>query len=278
MLAPLDLAEVTEPAGVPGLWDDMDTPEDVARVRAGRGAAVTGDRDNEVPGLRDWMAAVVTELGLPEGFLYLLVYDYNSVFDRKNTPLMRLVDSADPQQLAGPSPCDGWSGFDVVQHLIDTQRDFLQKSGADMPDPTPRVEALGAFPLPVEIIGFDSVPDAGEFCMVVENERVAREKAQKRALRLKAELPRRGYTLMTPPEARTPIVTCVLANARAVLAEPMKAAKATTAPAIIMPRPFDGGGPPGAGGEAGGARWVRSTPRAERWPISAGSLRAPASG
>jgi CTP:molybdopterin cytidylyltransferase MocA len=65
-LAPLDLAEVPEPADSPGLWDDMDTPEDVARVRAGRGAAVTGDRDNEVPGLREWMTAVVTELGLPD--------------------------------------------------------------------------------------------------------------------------------------------------------------------------------------------------------------------
>ncbi|MGD6978590.1 NTP transferase domain-containing protein [Citricoccus sp. CH26A] len=65
-LAPLDLVEVPEPADSPGLWDDMDTPEDMARVRARRGAAVTDDRDNEVPGLRDWMAAVVTELGLPE--------------------------------------------------------------------------------------------------------------------------------------------------------------------------------------------------------------------
>jgi translation initiation factor IF-2 len=42
--------------------------------------------------------------------------------------------------------------------------------------------------MPVEIVGFDSVPDAGEFCMVVENERVARDRAAKRAQRLKAEL------------------------------------------------------------------------------------------
>jgi translation initiation factor IF-2 len=42
--------------------------------------------------------------------------------------------------------------------------------------------------MPVEIVGFDTVPDAGEFCMVVENERVARERAQKKAIRLKAEL------------------------------------------------------------------------------------------
>lgn len=70
--------------------------------------------------------------------------DAASVFDRKNTPLMRLVDSADPVELAGPSPCEGWTGFDVVQHLIDTQRDFLQKAGADMPDPTPTTDVLGA--------------------------------------------------------------------------------------------------------------------------------------
>jgi molybdopterin-guanine dinucleotide biosynthesis protein A len=65
-LAPLDLAEVPEPAESPGLWDDMDTPEDVARARAGQGAAVTDNQQNEVPGLREWMSAVVTELGLPQ--------------------------------------------------------------------------------------------------------------------------------------------------------------------------------------------------------------------
>lgn len=70
--------------------------------------------------------------------------DAASVFDRKNTPLMRLIDSADPQDLASSSPCEGWTGLDVIQHLIDTQRDFLLKNGADMPDPTPHVEVLGA--------------------------------------------------------------------------------------------------------------------------------------
>lgn len=73
-----------------------------------------------------------------------LPMDAASVFDRKNTPLMRLVDAVDPQALAGPSPCEGWSGLDVVQHLIDTQRDFLLKAGADLPDPAPTVEGLGA--------------------------------------------------------------------------------------------------------------------------------------
>ena len=46
--------------------------------------------------------------------------DAASVFDRKNTPLMRLVDATDPQALEGASPCEGWSGVDVLQHLIDT--------------------------------------------------------------------------------------------------------------------------------------------------------------
>lgn len=72
-----------------------------------------------------------------------LPQDAASIFDRKNTPLMRLVDATDPQALAGPSPCVGWSGLDVVQHLIDTQRDFLLKAGADLPNPAPTVAALG---------------------------------------------------------------------------------------------------------------------------------------
>ncbi len=70
--------------------------------------------------------------------------DAASVFDRKNTPLMRLLDGADPQALTGVSPCPGWTGVDVVQHLIDTQRDFLLLAGGDMPDPAPSVELLGA--------------------------------------------------------------------------------------------------------------------------------------
>lgn len=73
-----------------------------------------------------------------------LPQDAASVFDRKNTPLMRLIDSADPQALAAPSPCEGWSGVDVIQHLIDTQRDFLLKAGAELPDPAPTVAVLGA--------------------------------------------------------------------------------------------------------------------------------------
>jgi selenocysteine lyase/cysteine desulfurase len=42
---------------------------------------------------------------------------------------------------------------------------------------------------------------------------------------LKREVPKRGYTLMTPPEARTPLVTFVQKDARKLLGEPMRAAK-----------------------------------------------------
>ena len=40
---------------------------------------------------------------------------------------------------------------------------------------------------PVEIVGFDSVPEAGEFCRVVKNEKVARSLASRRSNRIKAE-------------------------------------------------------------------------------------------
>jgi selenocysteine lyase/cysteine desulfurase len=43
--------------------------------------------------------------------------------------------------------------------------------------------------------------------------------------RLKKELPQRGYPLLTPPEATTPLVTCLLPNARKILAPRLQAAK-----------------------------------------------------
>jgi translation initiation factor IF-2 len=41
--------------------------------------------------------------------------------------------------------------------------------------------------VPVEILGFDRPPAAGELCRVVENERIARQTAQQRAQRVRAE-------------------------------------------------------------------------------------------
>ena len=49
-----------------------------------------------------------------------------------------------------------------------------------------RVEAAGPG-MPVEVLGFDGVSDAGEFVQVVENDRRARQLAQERANRLKTE-------------------------------------------------------------------------------------------
>jgi translation initiation factor IF-2 len=49
-----------------------------------------------------------------------------------------------------------------------------------------RVESAGPG-MPVEVLGFDGVSDAGEFAQVVENDRRARQLAQERANRLKTE-------------------------------------------------------------------------------------------
>ncbi len=49
-----------------------------------------------------------------------------------------------------------------------------------------RVESAGPG-MPVEVLGFDGVADAGEFVQVVENDRRARQLAQERANRLKTE-------------------------------------------------------------------------------------------
>jgi translation initiation factor IF-2 len=49
-----------------------------------------------------------------------------------------------------------------------------------------RVEAAGPG-MPVEVLGFDGVSDAGEFVQAVENDRRARQQAQERANRLKTE-------------------------------------------------------------------------------------------
>jgi selenocysteine lyase/cysteine desulfurase len=48
--------------------------------------------------------------------------------------------------------------------------------------------------------------------------------AQTLTTHLKRELPRLGYTLMTPPETTTPIVTCVLENARETIGRRLAAA------------------------------------------------------
>lgn len=41
------------------------------------------------------------------------------------------AQGSDPNWSA-PSPCDGWSASDVVNHVVDTQRDFLTQRGANL--------------------------------------------------------------------------------------------------------------------------------------------------
>ncbi len=49
--------------------------------------------------------------------------------------------------------------------------------------------------------------------------------AQALIRQLREELSRKGYRIITPPEARVPLLTCLLANAKAVLAEPLAKAQ-----------------------------------------------------
>lgn len=68
-----------------------------------------------------------------------LPQDPASVYDRSSTPLTRLVDAVPEDAWQAPSPCAGWTAADVLQHVVDTQRDFMLKAGAEMPDPAPVV-------------------------------------------------------------------------------------------------------------------------------------------
>ena len=51
--------------------------------------------------------------------------------------LTALLTSADAADWSAPSPCEGWSAADVVDHVVDTQRDFFAQREADLgPRPT----------------------------------------------------------------------------------------------------------------------------------------------
>ncbi|MCW2961889.1 MAG: Translation initiation factor 2 [Thermoleophilia bacterium] len=75
------------------------------------------------------------------------------------------------------------STYGKVRALLDFRGDRIKEAGPAVP---------------VEIIGFNEVPTSGEFCQVVASEKIARDKAQKKAFRLKAEelaKRQRGLTL-----------------------------------------------------------------------------------
>lgn len=48
-----------------------------------------------------------------------------------------VVDGARDADWSGDSPCEGWTAADVVDHVVDTQRSFLEQREADLgPRPT----------------------------------------------------------------------------------------------------------------------------------------------
>ena len=52
-------------------------------------------------------------------------------FDAADDALRGVLDAAGPA-IAGESPCPDWTGTDVLQHLIDTERSFMEKVGFDL--------------------------------------------------------------------------------------------------------------------------------------------------
>jgi uncharacterized protein (TIGR03086 family) len=57
-------------------------------------------------------------------------------FDAADDALRGVLDAAGPA-IAGESPCPDWTGTDVLHHLIDTERSFMDKVGFDLgPAPT----------------------------------------------------------------------------------------------------------------------------------------------
>ena len=62
-----------------------------------------------------------------------------------------------------PTPCDGWTVRDVVQHVVDTERDFLLRQGFELPvapDPTrPEAAWLTHRAAVEELLADDDVAD-----------------------------------------------------------------------------------------------------------------------
>ena len=52
-------------------------------------------------------------------------------FDAADDALRGVLDAAGPA-IAGESPCPDWTGTDVLHHLIDTERSFMEKVGFDL--------------------------------------------------------------------------------------------------------------------------------------------------
>lgn len=57
-------------------------------------------------------------------------------YDERAAGMQAVIDAVSPAGWDAPSPCAGWTGRDVVAHLVDTQRDFLTTHGGE-PGPRP---------------------------------------------------------------------------------------------------------------------------------------------
>ena len=57
-----------------------------------------------------------------------LITDFQANADQFGT----VVDTADDSDWDAPSPCEEWTAAGVVGHVVDTQRDFLERQGADV--------------------------------------------------------------------------------------------------------------------------------------------------
>ena len=63
-----------------------------------------------------------------------------TAYDAADQPLTAVLDAVPADRWAAPSPCEGWSARDVLDHLVSTQREFLAGRGAELGD-APDVDA-----------------------------------------------------------------------------------------------------------------------------------------
>lgn len=63
--------------------------------------------------------------------------DATERYDELATAFGRQVEGVPPAAWDRPSPCDGWSAADVLDHVMTTQRDFLAEHGHDVCAPDP---------------------------------------------------------------------------------------------------------------------------------------------
>jgi len=76
---------------------------------------------------------------LHSGGMSTKICDYQTNADRFGA----VIDAAGDADWAAPSPCDEWTATGVVDHVIDSQRDFLEKRGVDVgPRPSGSVQEI----------------------------------------------------------------------------------------------------------------------------------------